>query len=565
MRDNTDNDARWDEAVVALAGRLGMYVWHARLSLYWHDAYAYYSRLEETEKNAFLEVLGWVGNTAREVPMNLSLEQFWQITDVWRQFREKYQMSVSPEVSMFFFLDSVMAAPGVSTDHKRNLCGAMLKATMIYRELFGQEAAGALEYVVLQPVTGNWELRPVLDNFQCDLVISQLQNHCGYCKRVSRLMQAKFKTAFILSPTGGDFHNQGRTPLFVTCGGSEYVLKPRNMLEEQCIDKMVGLFNRIMPGLELPVSQGIELIDAGGGERFALVKKYVRQKEMTQNQALVYYKKLGALLLMIKLFGIEDIHMENMMTTEAGPVIIDGECLFYYNYLHEEDMKTQALGYLIDGFNEEQNVPGLSNNVCLRLNSNKQCAAVSIKGQLTDYGEAVVQGFQEMAAEIRKANEEDDFAAEAYEIYREMVIDPELRIRSVPVNTSEWKTVFYVKEKTLKEKCPELRNLVINGLPHAFRNVVGTDRRNYQWVKGKNIDKLIIQSIGRGDVPFFYLKNVKSKESPQNKLALVLEGTDICTINLDRVSNEIKQVFKANLNWLLSDEAVQSLQALLAK
>jgi hypothetical protein len=550
MWENTDNDSRWYEVVEAVAKRLNMYCWRLSLSLYMNGIGKCYTEIGEDEQVALLKVLGWVGNPGQDIPMNLSLEQFLHVIKVWRRFYNKYKRS------MFIFLNNVMGTETVDATHKKDLCRAMLEATIADYEIFGQEPECALEYIVLRLCVETWELRPVVDDFQYELVTSQFQNHTRYCREVSDFVKNKFGTAITLESTGGDFHNCGKTPLFVSCRRREYVLKPRNMLEEQCIDKMVNLFNETMLELKLPLSCGNDMIV---DEHFTLVRKSVRQKNMTAVQAESYFQKVGALLFMIKLFGIEDIHMENMMTTDAGPVIIDGECLFYYNYLSKNDMYTGTLDYLIDAFNGLE-VSGVTNNVSLRDGSDKQYAQVSQGRQLTNYGTAVVQGFQNFAAEI-KTNKKASFTEDAYGIYQNMVSDQKGRIRVVPVKTSEWKSVFYATGDTLTASCQRLRNLVKDALPVTFK---GTVAKNYQWKEDEVIDNLIKQSIKRGDVPFFYLKDVESEDRSEKKLGFILEETVICRVDFNR-SKDAKNVFDENLDWLLSEEAVQSLQALLTK
>ena len=118
------------------------------------------------------------------------------------------------------------------------------------------------------------------------------------------------------------------------------------MRTDLLITQTLVYFNNFLEEeFRLPIYQ-IELLKDDTG-----IMEFVTHTEnMTQEQAHSYFLKFGVLMCFIKLFGIGDIHYENIIATVQGPVIVDLECALNPIIIKTESIKDTCIGMIKDCF-----------------------------------------------------------------------------------------------------------------------------------------------------------------------------------------------------------------------
>ncbi len=137
----------------------------------------------------------------------------------------------------------------------------------------------------------------------------------------------RHKGRYEIEPTGSDPHQGGKHALFLVDKetGEKRVYKPRTMAVDNALtgkSGMLGLINGTEenPDFTLPV---MEINPKNSTEEFVNKKG-----SFTQQEAGKYYFKMGMLQCAGSVMGATDLHQDNIMPTEHGPVIIDAECAF---------------------------------------------------------------------------------------------------------------------------------------------------------------------------------------------------------------------------------------------
>ncbi|WP_157729370.1 DUF4135 domain-containing protein [Tumebacillus algifaecis] len=130
--------------------------------------------------------------------------------------------------------------------------------------------------------------------------------------------------------TGSDFHNQGQQVcLLEAADGSKAVYKPRSVSPDRAVlGHDTGMFpalNKLSGGrLLLPSMKFIENAQAG----YSYVEFQKQETVKDSKSVLNHYYKMGQITVASKLLGANDLHQDNVMSTSAGPNVIDAETSF---------------------------------------------------------------------------------------------------------------------------------------------------------------------------------------------------------------------------------------------
>ncbi|BDF72182.1 hypothetical protein CE91St41_31630 [Oscillospiraceae bacterium] len=129
-----------------------------------------------------------------------------------------------------------------------------------------------------------------------------------------------------LLPTGSDPHMNHKQVVILRARSDKSLLrvyKPRSVFPDRAVQRCLEVLNKGLPSeLRLPVLDvKPDASDTCGSEALA------RKKDtMDPTTAARYYRQMGALICITKLIGLTDVHQDNVMPTETGPVVIDAEC-----------------------------------------------------------------------------------------------------------------------------------------------------------------------------------------------------------------------------------------------
>ena len=139
---------------------------------------------------------------------------------------------------------------------------------------------------------------------------------------------------FWVIPTGSDPHEEGKQALFLERkrDGKYTVYKKRSLEPDRTLTGKEGVLGTVelsrkrdhkvmrLPGMEIdPEHSDEEMVTAIAKETSAAV---------TREQALDIFYQLGMMDVLTLLMGVGDLHTDNIIITESGPLIIDAEVSF---------------------------------------------------------------------------------------------------------------------------------------------------------------------------------------------------------------------------------------------
>ena len=157
-------------------------------------------------------------------------------------------------------------------------------------------------------------------------------------------LKRKFRLTGTLSHiqlTGSDLHKGGQQVVIIqSSGGQKVVYKPRSVAPDAALlDAETGVFSALNEmGAELPT------MDFQAAGEHAGYTEFVSQVPLrTVAEIKKYYRQMGQLVVAAKLFGVNDLHYENIMAAGRGPTIIDGETSFLLNVMTARDFQSNEL------------------------------------------------------------------------------------------------------------------------------------------------------------------------------------------------------------------------------
>lgn len=188
---------------------------------------------------------------------------------------------------------------------------------------------------------------------ESDLVLAQ-KRHIELVRNILNLdellkkdwkdLQQKFGLKGALkkvSFTGSDLHHGAEQVVIIeSAGGQKVVYKPRSVAPDKALlDTENGAFAKLnKKGANLPTMKFHTSKTKG-----SYVEFIQQQRLKTTGEIQDYYFKMGQLAVAAKLFGVNDLHYENIMAAANGPNIIDGETSFLTSVMTTRDFRSNEL------------------------------------------------------------------------------------------------------------------------------------------------------------------------------------------------------------------------------
>lgn len=144
-----------------------------------------------------------------------------------------------------------------------------------------------------------------------------------------------------VSLTGSDLHKGGRQVVIIESqGGQKVVYKPRSVVPDAALmDFSTGFF----PALNKKGADLLTIAFHSSREEGSYVEYVEHCWVKTPEQIEKYYFQVGQLVVAAKLFGVNDLHYENIMAAGRGPTIIDAETSFLMNVMTAQDFQSNEL------------------------------------------------------------------------------------------------------------------------------------------------------------------------------------------------------------------------------
>lgn len=330
---------------------------------------------------------------------------------------------------------------------------------------------------------------------------SSLQNRCSLMTRRLNWLRcfvhsvaANYPDYAGIQITGADAHRGGRQPLVITkADGSKIVYKPRSVDAENLVCRVIARMNeyfannRDLQDMGLP-EMNADSKETPGGAVYGEVDFLTKKERMPEEEAKLYYRKLGALICVAKLLGLTDLHQDNIMATEGGPVILDVECIFDRRVLTDGKVAATCLSMALeqefgDGSTELANAAfyigesGKKSTDLFRTYTSEVCAGVW----------AGIQAVREKSVDIL-----NEIAGEKGEVVPRTV-------RWVPIATQDLYDfgTEYWNQKTL----PCLDGAVKQFM-ESLRAIPGI-RYERKREMGELLCTLLAESFEKGDIPYF--------------------------------------------------------------
>lgn len=350
----------------------------------------------------------------------------------------------------------------------------------------------------------------------------------------------------LLYPTSGDLHCGGKNPYDFKWKGKQYVYKPRDMRVDALLNEALILFNELLPEeLKLPVA-GITLLD---DEEHTGYMEYVTYAEsMSEQNAASYYRKFGALLYFCKIYGVSDLHYENIIATESGPVIIDGECSFQKKITMSKRMNDMNLDVFKDAFLLPFRI---ENQVNFDVADERTGTKRKLRFDDPLIRENVLEGFQTAASCGRQGKER------LGQKYAE-ILGTEYLARIVPMQTSD----FYSKMEFCCREYQKRGEMIC----YTAEDILESLQRTFQGARiaaeplqiKQGLIGILEHDFFQGDIPMFQVKNENGKVT-----GLYADGSLMFSVEERSFKiNEWAAVLKNEIEWWALKEAKAKVEEL---
>ena len=362
----------------------------------------------------------------------------------------------------------------------------------------------------------------------------------GYYDIKSYLGNNTHRKGYYITPTSGDMHCGGKLPYFMNYNGGKYVYKPRDMRIDFELNEAFKVFNQFFDeDIKLPVVN-INFFKNNTG-----YMDFVSHKDnMTMEEAINYFRKFGALMAASKLLGITDLHCENIMATEKGPVIIDSECALVPDLIEIKEFSRMTLGRVRAAF----------------LNKRNENSVFSVNGEILPlstekFQTAILEGFKSATSSF--INNQNTLI----NLFNN-IINKDLYIRIVSIATAEFYDNMFLLDTTIYDiyrnnyyfgvyiSIDTIKDKVLEGLYNCikkdFKGEIDFDKDNVIIILNE-----LYNSLAYGEIPIFRIENYKT---------LYINNIAICDISLrDNYFKTLKDIFLQQIQWLNSDEAIEKL------
>lgn len=337
-----------------------------------------------------------------------------------------------------------------------------------------------------------------------------------FIKTVYDGLDEEYKKDYWLESTGSDRHMNGGHVLFLVSKknkNDKKVLKPRSLDIDDAVVGENGMFHIINEEIDDEskprlVTMHMESHRGRPGEFQYGIQDYQEKKTMySVDEAKKYYYQMGMLEIASRYLGMTDLHQDNIMPTERGPLIIDAEVGLFFS-------ETGLRDALIQNYNQLMQ-PAL--------------AKITIAGGLT-YAENAENEFHQefqygkiyMERKMRELCQKPEFVEQLFDKTKNICV------RIVPVATNHLAIWYrasvaekfnysafkrYMKMEPAGELGGKIRiDYICESLEHAISKQAEDDRTPYFKREGepcsfnKNvIIKQVLFSMKKHDVPLFEL------------------------------------------------------------
>ncbi|MBV8581354.1 MAG: DUF4135 domain-containing protein [Candidatus Eremiobacteraeota bacterium] len=310
--------------------------------------------------------------------------------------------------------------------------------------------------------------------------------------------------------TGSDLHNRGRQVVIVTYGsGEKEVYKPRSVGPDRALvgrgaESGFGYLNTLSDRLNLP-TMGLTEVGAGKFARgYAEFKTKV--PVLSTSEVRAYYHQLGQVAVAAKLFGANDLHLDNVMVTEGGAAaIIDAETSFLPFVMAAKSFGATALPNALREFTAGSK---LGNNAFLT------------REEVDEYGEEAYR-----AAKVDEIRFDDlrgrkkylpNFEYGIVEMrvtlldHREEIVNHlwsflgrTTRARYVPIDTTEFRGIVREYQQGLAKKRPEWTTGALDRTMNLLEQELLKDQFEFMPGRRERLRAGLAADLKAGDIPVF--------------------------------------------------------------
>jgi len=268
--------------------------------------------------------------------------------------------------------------------------------------------------------------------------------------------------SFIIHLSGSETHEHGRSVAFITFNSREdqkIVYKPRDMrvdalLADNITKGLFSMLNRHLQKLpegakiELPTYTILPIQDQEGGKSYGycqFLSHSADDNTLTENEMTNYYRTIGALQFVAQVFGITDLHQENVLVHDKKPFLIDLEVSFNLMAFQQNPVSTDLItAVIMSGLRRQGLVKTSQNEVRLKTED----TILEIDEHFTEnsqkYFNSILNGFESVKQIFLRDN--------AVRTCEEFIdnIPKDLILRYIPISTGDFFMYMYGLEPTTR-------------------------------------------------------------------------------------------------------------------
>lgn len=175
---------------------------------------------------------------------------------------------------------------------------------------------------------------------QPECFIQSLQSITAFIQTTYEGLKEEDRQKYWLVSTGSDRHMGGRHVLFLINkhdSNDRRVYKPRSVAIDNALIGQEGVFHMInesySPQSNAPLLATMQIDKSSDRDNPSYgIEEYVTKKgTFTVEEAKEYYYQMGGLEAAARFVGLTDLHQDNIMPTENGPLVIDAEVGLFFD------------------------------------------------------------------------------------------------------------------------------------------------------------------------------------------------------------------------------------------
>ncbi len=362
-----------------------------------------------------------------------------------------------------------------------------------------------------------------------------------------------------VSFTGSDLHHGAEQVVIIESeGGQKVVYKPRSVAPDKALlDPESGAFAKLnKKGTNLPTMKFHSSKTKG-----SYVEFIQQHRVKTVPEIKIYYHRMGQLAVASKLFGVNDLHYENIMASATGPSVIDGETSFLMNVMTARDFRSSELQMGV--FEHVSAIDlKLSNNSFYTVEEEQ-----AWKNLATDN-----PSFDKYIGDIRDGDVKADGPYEkdlkkgitdilnivrvnrkGIESEITSTIQTTNQVRVVPIGTNDFKIVMKsYRDHKRKQNEEKMKGSVKSAEVDIIKSLID---KGYKIHSGKKINILVKEDFDAGDIPILHYNGTDNQlvwngrvvgQRPDYKNAKKVVNQNVHWIMTQTVSEITKSVQKIN-------------------